>query len=189
MRGFMPFLTLLRHFSEKEKTFFARFQNQKNRKANCFGRFAGKTETLPSFSFLPTFFEDPFNDLCFFSPFFWTHPENTTCIPTEEAELMWKEDNDRAKNMRHKIPKHKNGWIPIPGLNNCGHSEKLAIAYGIIGSPPKTPLLIIKNLRVCVDCHEYTKAVSKLENRRIVMRDANRFHHMEHGKCTCGDFW
>ena len=70
----------------------------------------------------------------------------------------------------------------------CGHSEKLAIAFGLI-STPGTTLLLKKNLRVCVDCHTATKLISKLCNRLITVRDANRFHHFSDGKCSCNDYW
>eukprot|EP01018_Ginkgo_biloba_P004337 Gb_28908 [translate_table: standard] len=35
----------------------------------------------------------------------------------------------------------------------CGHSEKLAIAFGLIKGCPEKPIRITKNLRVCGDCH------------------------------------
>lgn len=69
------------------------------------------------------------------------------------------------------------------------HSEKLAIAFGLITSEPGTEIRIIKNLRVCLDCHNFTKFVSKITERVIVVRDANRFHHFEDGLCSCGDYW
>ncbi|VAH33251.1 unnamed protein product [Triticum turgidum subsp. durum] len=69
------------------------------------------------------------------------------------------------------------------------HSERLAISFGLISTRPGTPLRIAKNLRVCADCHEFTKLVSKLFEREIVVRDANRFHHFRGGSCSCGDFW
>ncbi|RVW53048.1 Pentatricopeptide repeat-containing protein, chloroplastic [Vitis vinifera] len=50
------------------------------------------------------------------------------------------------------------------------HSEKLAIAFGLIKSPPGTTIRITKNLRVCTDCHNATKLVSKVFNREIVVR-------------------
>ncbi|PRQ26003.1 putative tetratricopeptide-like helical domain, DYW domain-containing protein [Rosa chinensis] len=70
-----------------------------------------------------------------------------------------------------------------------GHSERLAIAYGLLKIPEGTPIRITKNLRVCMDCHTFTKLVSKVFRRVLVVRDANRFHHFEDGKCSCGDFW
>ncbi|XP_077243029.1 tetratricopeptide repeat (TPR)-like superfamily protein [Tasmannia lanceolata] len=70
-----------------------------------------------------------------------------------------------------------------------GHSERLAIAFGLIGSSKGTPIRITKNLRVCGDCHRFTKLVSKIFARVIVVRDTNRFHHFEGGFCSCGDFW
>lgn len=70
-----------------------------------------------------------------------------------------------------------------------GHSERLAVAYGLLRTPDRARLRITKNLRVCRDCHIFCKLVSKLFRRDIVMRDANRFHHFESGLCSCGDFW
>eukprot|EP01018_Ginkgo_biloba_P007200 Gb_03578 [translate_table: standard] len=69
------------------------------------------------------------------------------------------------------------------------HSEKLAIAFGLVSTPPGTPIRVIKNLRVCGDCHSATKFISKIVGRQIVLRDTNRFHHFENGLCSCGDYW
>ncbi|XP_031503747.1 pentatricopeptide repeat-containing protein At4g33170-like [Nymphaea colorata] len=69
------------------------------------------------------------------------------------------------------------------------HSEKLAIAYGLFSIPPPLRIRVIKNLRVCGDCHNAIKYISKVENREIVVRDANRFHHFTKGVCSCGDYW
>ncbi|KAL5840107.1 hypothetical protein ACOSQ3_012773 [Xanthoceras sorbifolium] len=69
------------------------------------------------------------------------------------------------------------------------HSEKLAIAFGLIATEPGSEIRIIKNLRVCLDCHTATKFISKITGRVIVVRDANRFHHFEDGICSCGDYW
>eukprot|EP01018_Ginkgo_biloba_P030656 Gb_29990 [translate_table: standard] len=71
----------------------------------------------------------------------------------------------------------------------CSHSEKLAIAFGLINSRPGTPLQITKNLRVCGDCHSATKFISKIVSREIIVRDAIRFHHFKEGLCSCGDYW
>jgi pentatricopeptide repeat protein len=69
------------------------------------------------------------------------------------------------------------------------HSEKLAIAFGMISTPPNSRLVIVKNLRVCGDCHTATKYISKLRNREIIVRDANRFHHFRNGTCSCQDYF
>ena len=71
----------------------------------------------------------------------------------------------------------------------CSHSEKLAIAYGLMRTAPGNPIRIYKNLRVCSDCHTATKFISKVTGREIVARDANRFHHFKDGVCSCGDYW
>ncbi|KAG0581800.1 hypothetical protein M758_3G008300 [Ceratodon purpureus] len=71
----------------------------------------------------------------------------------------------------------------------CSHSEKLAITYGLMRTPPGEAIRIFKNLRVCSDCHTATKFISKVTGREIVARDANRFHHFKDGVCSCGDYW
>ncbi|KAI6704247.1 hypothetical protein NL676_013383 [Syzygium grande] len=71
----------------------------------------------------------------------------------------------------------------------CGHSEKLAIAFGILNTPPGMTIRVAKNLRVCNDCHTATKFISKIEEREIILRDVRRFHHFRDGKCSCGDYW
>ncbi|XP_010264122.1 PREDICTED: putative pentatricopeptide repeat-containing protein At3g25060, mitochondrial [Nelumbo nucifera] len=71
----------------------------------------------------------------------------------------------------------------------CNHSERLAIAFGLLNTGPGTRLLITKNLRVCRDCHEATKFISKIVDREIVVRDIKRFHHFKDGVCSCGDYW
>eukprot|EP01018_Ginkgo_biloba_P030840 Gb_14956 [translate_table: standard] len=61
------------------------------------------------------------------------------------------------------------------------HSEKLAIAFGLINTKPGTAIQITKNLRVCGDCHNATKFISKVVCREIIVRDTNRFHHFKDG--------
>lgn len=71
----------------------------------------------------------------------------------------------------------------------CGHSEKLAIAFGLLNTPPGSTIRVGKNLRVCNDCHEATKFISKIVERDIILRDVRRFHHFKDGSCSCGDYW
>ncbi|KAK9108933.1 hypothetical protein Sjap_016993 [Stephania japonica] len=69
------------------------------------------------------------------------------------------------------------------------HSERLAVSYGLFSSPVRFPIRIIKNLRVCVDCHNALKIISKLVGRELIIRDAKRFHHFKDGLCSCRDYW
>ena len=71
----------------------------------------------------------------------------------------------------------------------CEHSERLAAVFALINTGAGMPIRITKNLRVCVDCHSWMKAVSKVTRRLIVLRDTNRFHHFENGSCSCKDYW
>lgn len=69
------------------------------------------------------------------------------------------------------------------------HSERIAIAFALISTPEGTPILVMKNLRACTDCHAAIKVISKIVKREITVRDSSRFHHFRNGICSCGDFW
>lgn len=95
----------------------------------------------------------------------------------------------------------KNGYRPDTGvvlhdINEemkvewvCGHSERLATVFALIHTGSGLPIRITKNLRVCADCHTWMKNASKVSERKIILRDTNRFHHFEKGKCSCNDYW
>ncbi|KAL3649771.1 hypothetical protein CASFOL_006174 [Castilleja foliolosa] len=69
------------------------------------------------------------------------------------------------------------------------HSEKLALAFALLNTPPGIPISIKKNIRVCGDCHSAFKFVTKLVDREIILRDTNRFHRFRYGSCSCRDYW
>nr|GEW86863.1 pentatricopeptide repeat-containing protein At1g08070, chloroplastic-like [Tanacetum cinerariifolium]GEX06395.1 pentatricopeptide repeat-containing protein At1g08070, chloroplastic-like [Tanacetum cinerariifolium] len=69
------------------------------------------------------------------------------------------------------------------------HSEKMAVAFALIATDKGTVIRVVKNLRICGDCHAVMKLVSKSFKREIVIRDRSRFHHFKNGGCSCGDYW
>ncbi|KAI0520465.1 hypothetical protein KFK09_007941 [Dendrobium nobile] len=69
------------------------------------------------------------------------------------------------------------------------HSERLAVAFGLISTKHGMPLRIFKNLRICCDCHAAMKLISEIFCREIIVRDRNRFHRFKDGTCTCSDYW
>ncbi|KAF4379821.1 hypothetical protein F8388_023838, partial [Cannabis sativa] len=68
------------------------------------------------------------------------------------------------------------------------HSEKLAVAFAILSTPSGRTIRVMKNLRVCEDCHSAFKLISKIVGRTIILRDSYRFHHFTGGSCSCGDY-
>ncbi|XP_076894809.1 pentatricopeptide repeat-containing protein At3g63370, chloroplastic-like [Bidens hawaiensis] len=102
----------------------------------------------------------------------------------ESGEIYMKLDeiNDVLKRVGgYNIEKDKGEMLN-------GHSERLAIAYGLLRYQ-RTPIYVTKNLRVCDDCHTFSKLVSKYFDREIIVRDTNRFHHFGFGVCSCKDMW
>ncbi|KAL5556442.1 hypothetical protein UlMin_038678 [Ulmus minor] len=100
----------------------------------------------------------------------WKEIKKMGFIPNTESVL-----HDLDEELKEQMLKH--------------HSEKLAIAFGLISTPENTTLRIMKNLRVCNDCHSPIKFISKLVGREIIVRDATRFHHFKNGMCSCRDYW
>ncbi|XP_064951490.1 pentatricopeptide repeat-containing protein At5g13270, chloroplastic isoform X1 [Musa acuminata AAA Group] len=99
-----------------------------------------------------------------------------------DRQIMVSESNvttDRNSNVLHKERMEQ----------LLDHSERLAIAFGLISVPTCCPILVFKNLRVCNECHSFTKMVSKVTGREIIVRDSSRFHHFKNGRCSCNDFW
>jgi pentatricopeptide repeat protein len=69
------------------------------------------------------------------------------------------------------------------------HSEKLAVAFGLLKTNSGVAIRIVKNLRMCEDCHSAIKYISVVSNREIIVRDRLRFHHFKDGSCSCLDYW
>lgn len=73
----------------------------------------------------------------------------------------------------------------------CGHSERLAVAFGLINTAPGMPIWVTKNLYMCSSCHQTINLISKLVRREITVRDTEKFHHFKDGSCSCGNegYW
>ncbi|XP_027347753.1 pentatricopeptide repeat-containing protein At5g44230 [Abrus precatorius] len=69
------------------------------------------------------------------------------------------------------------------------HSEKLALAFGLLNTDAGSTIKIMKNVRICEDCHILMCGASKVTGRKIVVRDNMRFHHFLNGACSCNNFW
>ncbi|WZY76890.1 hypothetical protein YC2023_023274 [Brassica napus] len=69
------------------------------------------------------------------------------------------------------------------------HSEKLALAFALARLPQGASIRIVKNLRICRDCHAVMKLTSRVYGVEIVVRDRSRFHSFKDGSCSCRDYW
>ncbi|CDP15172.1 unnamed protein product [Coffea canephora] len=99
----------------------------------------------------------------------------------EKMEEMVKQKGyDGETGRKDGVDGHKSSWY---------HSERLALAFGLLTVPLGAPIRIKKNLRTCNDCHTVMKFASEIFNREIIVRDINRFHRFTNGLCSCGDYW
>ncbi|KAL5067680.1 hypothetical protein RYX36_018567 [Vicia faba] len=111
-----------------------------------------------------------------------SHPQ------VKEIYRMLDELENLVKEIRQSDHKCQ-GKSEEPLIGAGVHSEKLALAFGLLNTKPGTDITVMKNLRVCVDCHVFFKLVSKIVNRQFIVRDTTRFHSFKNGVCSCKDYW
>ncbi|KAA8528394.1 hypothetical protein F0562_035749 [Nyssa sinensis] len=73
-------------------------------------------------------------------------------------------------------------------VSTVHHSEKLAVAFGLLNSPNAAPVRVTKSISMCRDCHRFIKLISVITAREIIIRDSKRLHKFVNGHCSCGDF-
>ncbi|KAL8116260.1 hypothetical protein AgCh_022678 [Apium graveolens] len=110
------------------------------------------------------------------------------------------------KNLEELVKRLKGvGYVPETGLalhdveeehkeeQLYHHSEKMALVFALMNSGRSQcndgVIRIMKNIRICVDCHNFMKFASGLIQMEIVVRDSNRFHHFRESACSCNDYW
>lgn len=98
---------------------------------------------------------------------------------------MWEKIQQMLVEVTMKVGK-KNGTEE--DLQNA-HSEMVAVAFGLLTTSASTPIRIAKNLRICKDCHDALKSISKAYDRVVIVRDCTRFHQFRGGHCSCNDYW
>jgi hypothetical protein len=109
-----------------------------------------------------------------------------------EIHNMWEQISDKIKEIGY-VPDSSHVLLCMDQQEREAklqyHSEKLALAFALLNTPPGSTIRIKKNIRICGDCHSAFKFVSKLVEREIIVRDTNRFHHFCDGACSCEDYW
>lgn len=122
-------------------------------------------------------------------------------VASDKTRNNWMEIQQQSINLSEKIQMigYKPNFTHITNsevkndgdrfTHLCSHSERLLFTYLHSNTPPGEEIIMFKNLRICPDCHNAFKFLSKQTTRRIVMRDMNRFHHFENGLCSCKDHY
>ncbi|XP_021743804.1 putative pentatricopeptide repeat-containing protein At5g52630 [Chenopodium quinoa] len=120
-----------------------------------------------------------------FSPKNWSYPHKTEV----EQYLSVLLDEFKSKGYQSQstlvVDGEDNEAEPASSVH---HSEKLAIAFGLLQTSKGNPLRIVKNISMCRDCHTFIKFVSEITDREIIVRDSKRLHRFVDGHCSCGDF-
>ncbi|KAL3654828.1 hypothetical protein CASFOL_000614 [Castilleja foliolosa] len=115
-----------------------------------------------------------------------THPrsgEITEVLENVTKRLKMKGYEQNLKSVLYDVSDEEKRRILM------NHSEKIALAYALLTTDDGSAIRIVKNLRICEDCHLFMCYASEISEREIVVRDNMRFHHFSRGSCSCCNFW
>lgn len=119
----------------------------------------------------------------------WSHPKiRQVCEYLEEMMKKMKELG-YVMDKRWAMVKVDEAGEGEEEMRLGHHSEKLAVAFGLMSTGHGEEIVVKKNLRICGDCHNAIKFMSEVAGREIIVRDNLRFHCFKDGKCSCGDYW
>ncbi|KAK9289365.1 hypothetical protein L1049_007520 [Liquidambar formosana] len=141
----------------------------------------GNVKKLPGYSWV-----DVGNKTHIFGVEDWSHPQKTEIYAKLDSLLDQIKEAGYVPNT-DSIPFEMDDGMKGKLLHH--HSERIAVAFALISMPIGKPIIVKKNIRVCVDCHSALKFISKVVGRKIIVRDNSRFHHFADGSCSCGDYW
>ncbi|ONK66023.1 uncharacterized protein A4U43_C06F3380 [Asparagus officinalis] len=120
------------------------------------------------------------------------HTFSTGDKPTAEMEPKLDEFNGMAEEIKTSMmPGFLGSKLDIEGLEDNGaiHGEKLAVAFSLINTPRLRTIKIIKSVKMCTECHNIVKLVSKVYRREILLKDPACLHFFKDGNCSCRDYW
>lgn len=119
-------------------------------------------------------------------------PDDRSCSPSGDVYKLLGDLLEKAKSIGYEsqgsVELKEEGDEETSFANIVHHSEKLAVAFGLLNAPNGAPIRVIKSISMCKDCHSFLKFVSVLTAREIIIRDSRRLHKFVNGQCSCGDF-
>lgn len=108
-----------------------------------------------------------------------------------EVKQLLEDLHERAKTLGYELQtclEVMNDEGEGTTASNVHHSEKLAVAFGLLNTSKGAAIRVNKSISMCGDCHNFLKFISISTARRIIIRDSKRLHRFDNGKCSCGDF-
>ncbi|WCJ35657.1 Pentatricopeptide repeat (PPR) superfamily protein [Euphorbia peplus] len=121
------------------------------------------------------------------------HRQNT------EMRVFLEELHDKAKDLGYELPPNTEAIVDYDEDDDeedegktfpsvIYHSERQAIAFGLLNAQKDAPIRITKTVTMCKNCHDFIKALSVLCSREFIIRDSRQLHKFANGRCTCADF-
>ncbi|KAK2971827.1 hypothetical protein RJ640_005953 [Escallonia rubra] len=118
-------------------------------------------------------------------------PDDRSCPPCGEVDILLGDLLEKARPLGYE----SKGSLEVTDerdeettFSSIHHSEKLAVAFGLLNTPNGSPIRVMKSISMCRACHSFFKFISILTARDIIIRDSKRLHKFVNGHCSCGDF-
>ena len=119
-------------------------------------------------------------------------PDDGSCSPSGDVDKLLGDLLEKAKSIGYEsqgsVELKEEGDEETSFATIVHHSEKLAVAFGLLNAPNGASIRVSKSISMCKDCHSFLKFVSVLTAREIIIRDSRRLHKFVNGQCSCGDF-
>ncbi|KAJ6826987.1 putative disease resistance proteinisoform X2 [Iris pallida] len=112
--------------------------------------------------------------------------------PTDDnMEAKLAEINGMEEKIRRRSTSVREGSaIDVEEEEVAGvHSEKLAMAFGLINMSGARSVRVLKSVRMCRDCHAVAESVSEAYGCDVLIKDPERLHHFRGGECSCRGYW
>ncbi|XP_021291797.1 pentatricopeptide repeat-containing protein At5g52850, chloroplastic [Herrania umbratica] len=106
-------------------------------------------------------------------------------VAGERSHPQINEIYEKIESIDAEIKNHRYLYQGMGIGDSYYHSEKLAVAFGLLNTPSKIPIHIIKNNSICRNCHDFITFVTDLVDKEIIVREGNRLHSFRKGQCSC----
>ncbi|EOY23352.1 Pentatricopeptide repeat-containing protein, putative [Theobroma cacao] len=106
-------------------------------------------------------------------------------VAGERSHPQINEIYEKIESIDAEIKSHRYLYQGMGIGDSYYHSEKLAVAFGLLNTPSKIPIYIIKNNSICRNCHNFINFVTHLVDKEIIVREGNRLHSFRKGECSC----
>ncbi|EFJ35459.1 hypothetical protein SELMODRAFT_80280 [Selaginella moellendorffii] len=97
---------------------------------------------------------------------------------------FWSDDNGKVHELWPDL-RCGNKENKLTEYGGCMHSKLKCLKYAFGHTKPEKVILILKFIKMCINCHDATRDLSQQRKGIITIREVNSCHFFQNGKCSC----